>query len=102
MEEGRSDDVDGALAAQVEQLSEQVAELSSNLQTVMAENEQLTKLVTADASLAAAVKMIKELQRVNATLQERNNGLMDEKNQAIRAARKAQSDLAKLQKQVAT
>lgn len=98
MDEGASDDTTDVLASQVEALSEQVAELSSNLQVVMTENEQLTKLVTADASLAAAVKMIKELQKVNAALEERNAGLMEEKNQAIRATRKAQASLLKAAK----
>ena len=65
-----------------------LAELASNLEQLQRENDTLTQLLSADATLLKAFEMVKQLQRENAALRERVAGLMEEKNIAIRAAKK--------------
>ena len=80
---------------QVRELNEQLVEMATNMESIMAENAMLTKIVTADAGLAGAVATIKQLNREIDALRERNDGLMAEKNAAIRAAKLAQKAVKK-------
>lgn len=78
------------MSADTEALQDQLAEMASNMEALMLENETLTKIVTADSALTGAVATIKQLTREVESLRERVAGLMEEKNLAIRAARQAQ------------
>lgn len=69
--------------------SMQLDELASNLASVMSENEMLTKLLSTDPSMTGMVKLIKQQEREIDSLRERNAGLMEEKNEAIRASKAA-------------
>lgn len=82
-------------AERIDDLIEQLGEMADNLSAVMTENAMLTKIVTADAGLAGAVAQIKQLNREIEALRERNNGLLEEKNAAIRAAKLAQKAVKK-------
>lgn len=73
------------------ELLDQLDELTRNLEVVMKENEVLTKVLTADAGLAGAVAEIKKLNKEIDALRERNAGLMEEKNAAVRVAKAARS-----------
>ena len=70
-------------------VEEQLTELATACEALMLENATLTKIISADAQLLAAHALIKQLTREVDSLRERNAGLMEEKNQAIRAARSA-------------
>ena len=64
------------------------AELAENLRIVMREYETLHRILSSDRQLVAATDKIKQLHAENDALRERVAGLMVEKNDAIRAARK--------------
>lgn len=66
-----------------------MAELLGNLERVMAENVVLTRLLSTDAGQAGLVAEVKRLTAENDALRERNAGLQEEKNLAIRAAKTA-------------
>ena len=65
-----------------------IEELAENMRILMEENEALNKIISADSPLLAAVTKNKQLTAENKVLRERVAGLMEEKNFAIRAARK--------------
>lgn len=73
--------------SETQQLREQFEEQGANLREVLAENEAMGKIVEADDKLAAAVAEIKRLTELVRVLEERNAGLMNEKNAAIRSAK---------------
>ena len=68
-------------------LREQLAEMATQMQAVMVENETLTRFLSTDATRAGLLAEIKRLTAQVETLRERNAGLMEEKNAAIRAAK---------------
>ena len=74
---------------EVEALQDQVAELGANMESVMAENAMLMKIVSGSDG-AGALSTIQQLNKEVAGLRERVAGLQDEKNAAIRAAKSAQ------------
>ena len=80
--------------AEVDALLEQVGELASNMESVMAENAMLTKIV-AGTDGAGALATIQRLGKEVAALRERVFGLQEEKNMAIRAAKLAQKAVKK-------
>jgi hypothetical protein len=75
--------------------AELLAELTTSCEALTQENETLTKLLTADAGQAGFVAEIKRLTGVVRVLNERNAGLLEEKNTAVRALRKAELQLRK-------
>ena len=68
-------------------LAEQVAELSQNLTDTVADNEAMGKVFDADEKLAKAMAENKQLRAEVSTLRERVNGLLNEKNEAVRLAK---------------
>lgn len=85
-----------ALAAEVSDLRDRIAEMSANAAELLADNESMAKVFEADDRLAAATAEVKRLNAEARVLRERINGLMNEKNQAIRQCKAAQRELAKL------
>jgi ParB-like chromosome segregation protein Spo0J len=73
-------------------------ELKANELAEQAERETFNKMLEADDKLAAAYEEIKKLQFLNAQQQVRIDVLMTEKNEAIKDAKRAQSQLDKLLK----
>lgn len=72
-----------------------ISEMSANLAELVAENEQLVRVFEADDKLKQALDECTRLRAENRVLKERLNGLMAEKNEAVRLAkswkRKAES-----------
>lgn len=76
------------------ELREKLAELTQNLEEALADNESMAKVFEADDKLAAAMNVIKQRDAQISVLTERVNGLMNEKNAAIRQLKAAQKKLA--------
>lgn len=85
---------DAASAEEVADLRAQLAEMARNLEDTLADNQAMAAVFEADDKLAEAMKEITKLRAQVSTLTERNNGLMAEKNAAIRQAKAAQKKLA--------
>ena len=77
-----SDEAAATIAAQ----ADRIEELTSTARELLDENTAMAKVVDADDKLAAAMAENKQLRAEVATLRERVNGLMNEKNAAVRAA----------------
>lgn len=73
-----------ALQAQLDEANEALQELTQNLQATVDDNNSMAKVFEADDKLAEALKQNKQLRAEVSTLRERVNGLMGEKNEAIR------------------
>ncbi len=69
-------------------LESDLDELARNMESVMAENAMLTKIIRGDAG-EGALATIRQLNKEVAGLRERVFGLQEEKNMAIRAAKAA-------------
>jgi hypothetical protein len=69
--------------------SELLAEMARDMQRLVAENERLTAIVAAKVPVEAAMATIKNMGAEIEVLRERVAGLMEEKNAAIRAAKRA-------------
>ena len=85
---------DAASAEEVADLRARLAEMARNLEETMADNASMAAVFEADDKLAQAMKEIAKLRAQVSKLTERNNGLMAEKNAAIRQAKAAQKKLA--------
>jgi hypothetical protein len=72
---------------ELEELWDLVHELQSQVDELAKENEQMRVIFEDDNHTAAAIKEINKLQELNRVLTERNNGLMSEKNQAIKSVK---------------
>jgi hypothetical protein len=79
---------------EADRLRERVAELEAaneelrdNLADAVADNESMAKSFEADDKLAAAMKELGKVRAENRTLKVRVNGLLAEKNEAVRAAK---------------
>lgn len=88
-------------ADRIAELEAQLAELHQMLEGTLADNTEMAKVFEADDRLAAATGEITRLRAQNVVLQSRVDGLMNEKNEAIRAAKTAQRKVAKLEKELA-
>ena len=75
-------------AVEVLALHDQLSELASGMESIMAENAMLTKIIRGDAG-EGALATIQQLNKEVAGLRERVAGLQDEKNLAVRAAKAA-------------
>ena len=75
-------------------LHDQLSELAEGMESIMAENAMLTKIVRGDAG-EGALATIQQLNKEVAGLRERVFGLQEEKNAAIRAAKLAQKAVKK-------
>jgi hypothetical protein len=75
------------LREQVAELKVQNEELRENLAEATADNESMAKVFEADDKLAESVKEASKLRAEVRSLRQRVNGLMAEKNEAIRQAR---------------
>lgn len=81
-----------ALRAEVEDLREHLAELSRNLEDVLAENESLHRTLAkeGDERIAAALAEAKREREHVRILSERIHGLTGEKAEAVKAAKRWQ------------
>jgi hypothetical protein len=75
-------------------------ELAADLAAEQADRMALRKLLDADDKLATAHLEIKRLNRVSAVLQERLNGLMKEKNEAVKRCKALQRQLDQARKEI--
>lgn len=71
-------------------------ELKANELAVQADMEAMYKLLEADNALATAHEEIKRLNHLNAQLDVRLHGLMNERNEAVKMVKKLQKELDKL------
>ncbi len=76
-------------------LADQLDEMARNMEAVMRENVTLTKFLSTDATRAGLLAEIKRLTAEVAVLRERNAGLLEEKNSAIRAAKRPKKAVPK-------
>ena len=74
-------------ASELAQAREQLDELAANLQETLADNNAMAKVFEADDKLAQAMAENKQLRAEVSTLRERVNGLLNEKNEAVRLAK---------------
>lgn len=74
------------------------SEMAANIAAEQADREALEKLLEADDKLATAVAEVKRLNHLNAQLQQRINGLMNEKAEAIKLCKSLQRKLDKLER----
>ena len=81
-------------AVEVLALHDQLSELASGMESIMAENAMLTKIIRGDAG-EGALATIQQLNKEVAGLRERVFGLQEEKNAAIRAVKLAQKAVRK-------
>jgi hypothetical protein len=85
------------LEGQLAELQERIADLGADLAAAQAEIDAMAKVFDADDKLKAATDQVKQLSAQIVALNQRINGLMNEKNEAIRAAKAAQRKVAKLE-----
>ncbi len=71
-------------------------ELRANELAMQADQEAMYKLLESDDALATAHEEIKRLNHLNAQLEIRLHGIMNEKNEAIKIVKKLQKELDKL------
>lgn len=74
------------------------SEMAANMAAEQADREALEKLLEADDKLATAVAEVKRLNHLNAQLQQRINGLMNEKAEAIKLCKSLQRKMDKLER----
>lgn len=91
---------DAAPAGEVEELRDQLSEISRNLQDTISDNESMARVFEADDKLAAALDEAKRYREQNRVLEERIRGLMNEKNEAIRLAKSWQRKFEKLEREM--
>lgn len=91
---------DAAPAGEVEELRDQLSEISRNLQDTISDNESMARVFEADDKLAAALNEAKRYREQNRVLEERIRGLMNEKNEAIRLAKSWQRKFEKLEREM--
>ncbi len=84
--------------SEADELRGRIEELSANLAETLADNESMAKAFEADDRLAAALAESKQLRAEVASLRLRVNGLMNEKNEAVRSAKAWQRKYEKLAK----
>ena len=84
-----------ALRAEVENLREWGQSNADTAKELLSENATLEKVVNADDKLAAASAEIKKLKELNRIAEERIRGLMAEKNEAIKEAKRWRSKFEK-------
>ena len=72
-------------------------ELRAHALQEQADREAMDKLMESDDKLATAFAEIKRLTALNAVLESRNQGLMNEKNEAIRLVKSRDRQIAKLE-----
>lgn len=82
-----------------DELRSRIEELSANLAETLADNEAMAKTFEADDKLAASEAECKRLRSEVGVLRQRVNGLMNEKNEAIKAAKSWQRKYEKLAKE---
>ena len=87
-------DMQAEHAVEVLALHDQLSELASGMESIMAENAMLTKIIRGDAG-EGALATIQQLNKEVAGLRERVAGITEEKNMAIRAAKLAQKAVRK-------
>jgi len=75
-------------------------ELQANALAAANDAKLLADLLDADDKLAFAVGEVKRLNALNAQLQQRLNGMMNEKNEAVRAAKSWERQVQHLRKEV--
>ena len=85
-------------AGQIGELRDQLAELAQNLEEVVADNASMSKVFDADDKLMAALAENKRLRAEVSSLRERVNGLLGEKNEAVRLMKSWRSKFEKLEK----
>ena len=73
-------------------------ELAAQAAAEAADREALAKLLDSDDKLAAACEQITRLNALNAQLQQRLNGLMNEKNEAVKQCKALQRQLERARK----
>lgn len=76
-------------------------ELAANALAAAEDSKHLALLLEADDKLAFAVGEVKRLNALNAQLQLRLNGLMNEKNEAVRTAKKLEREVQHLRREAA-
>jgi hypothetical protein len=84
----------------VEALQDMVDELLSQIDVLTAEHEQMRIVLEDDNHIVAAMKEVKRLTDQNRVLSERINGLMAEKNEAIKSVRYWKKKAEQLEKQI--
>ena len=77
------------------------SELAAEAEAAEEDRIALQRLLEADDKLAFAMAEVKRLNALNAQLQQRVNGLMNEKNEAIRECKAAQRRLDRLERAAA-
>ena len=87
--------------ARIEKLEEQLTELASNLEQCNDENASMARVFDANDQVTAALAEAKRSRELARVLQERVNGLMNEKNEYIKAAKRWQRKFDALEKQMA-
>ncbi|NMF98200.1 hypothetical protein GPA27_12470 [Aromatoleum toluolicum] len=75
------------LRAEVADLRAANAELAKNLEDAVADNEAMTRIVEADDKVTAALAEAEQYRKQVCMLEERNRGLTNEKNEAVRAVK---------------
>jgi hypothetical protein len=84
----------------LEVLQDMVCELQSQIDGLTAENERMRIVFEDDDHIAAATKEFDRLTENNRVLNERNNGLFAEKNEAIKSAKFWKRKAEQLEKQI--
>ena len=82
-----------------EDIGPDAAEMEANALAASEDAKYLVELLAADDKLALSVSEVKRLNAVNAHLQIRVYGLMNEKNEAIRAAKSLERQVQFLRKE---
>jgi len=77
--------------------ADRLAELEANLKELIADNESMARAFEAGDQVAAALDEAKRFREQNRILEERIRGLMNEKNEAIRAAKSWKRKAEKLE-----
>ena len=75
------------LTSENEELSARLAETATDLAGLVEDNEVMARVFEADDKVVAALAEAKRHRELNRLLNERVNGLLNEKNEAIRAAK---------------
>jgi len=86
--------------AMCEELAEQLDELRQMLKDCSEDNESMARVFEADDRVTAALAEAKRFREQARIVEERNNGLISEKNQYIRAAKNWQRKAEKLEKEL--
>jgi len=84
----------------IENLKTELQQITSEFEEVVVENESTAKVFDANDHLTAALSEVKKYREQNIILQGRVNGLMNEKNQAIRSVKYWKNEFLRLDKQL--